>query len=373
MEKDIVHVDLPRKKIVKRPLLFGIIASLVVALVAGGFAFSKLRSRPQGSPNVEVLAQTNNRPGGFTMDEEAKNIGVLLMGYGGPGHDGGYLIDAIQLAYIDFEKVRINLISIPRDLWVTSLGSKEMKINGVVAANSSGKKGDELIQTGAPVLKNIVAQVTGLPVDYYMAVDFVGLDRAIGITLDGIDVEIAETLDDPWYPIRGEEQNLCGKSPEEMQEVHAKYSGFELERQFECRYEHLVFEKGTERMEGGDALKYVRSRHGSAEGDISRGRRQQEVLLAIRKKLFSINALDKLPGFFDEMIKNVHTDVDLGLVEYLQPMLEHSNGYEIKRINLATTNVLDTGNIGGAAVLLPKAGNNDWTQTHGYILEEMGK
>ena len=62
-------------------------------------------------------------------------------------------------------------------------------------------------------------------------------------------------------------------------------------------------------MEGGDALAYVRSRHGSAGGDFSRSKRQQELLLAIRTKLFSLEALENVPRFFKELI--AHTDTDL--------------------------------------------------------------
>ncbi len=240
--------------------------------------------------------------------EELKTLGVLLLGYGGAGHQGGYLTDAIQVLFVNFEKEKTALISIPRDLWVKLPNGQEGKINSILA--NSVKKANSATDKAENV-KSVVSNITGLKINYFVAIDFVGFQRTIGINLKGIDVEVGQALDDPWYPISGEELNTCGKSSEEVAELSIKYSGFELERQFPCRFEHLHFDKGIVHMEGGDALKYVRSRHGSAEGDVSRGRRAQEVLVAIGKRLFSLNALDYIPAFYDSLTKHVSTDLDV--------------------------------------------------------------
>lgn len=302
----------------------------------------------------------------------SSHLGILLLGYGGAGHDGGYLSDAIQILYMDFEKARINLISIPRDLWVKLPNGSEMKINAVVA-NAATKKA-ELIKSGAPALKKLLFKITGVQIDYFVGIDFVGFQRAIGINLDGIEVETAETLDDPWYPIQGEELNTCNMTPEEMDEAHAKYSGFELERQFTCRYKHLIFKKGIVHMEGGDALEYVRSRHGSNEGDISRGRRQQEVLAAVRKKLFTLGALDKLPGFFNEMAKQIQTDINLEIVNYLLPALKKSREFKLQTINLSTANVLSASNSNANGfILVQKEGGFRWEEVQNYIKTQLSQ
>lgn len=52
------------------------------------------------------------------IPKEQKVFNILLMGYGGPGHDGAYLTDTIMLARIDTENKKVLLISIPRDIWV---------------------------------------------------------------------------------------------------------------------------------------------------------------------------------------------------------------------------------------------------------------
>ena len=195
-----------------------------------------------------------------------------------------------------------------------------------------------------------------------------GYKRAIGINLGGIEVNVPKTLEDPWYPIKGEELNPCGYSPEEIADLTTKYSGFELERKFECRYEHLLFEKGLVKMEGGDALKYVRSRHGSSGGDFSRSQRQHAVLKAIKDKVFSLEALDDAPGFFKEVSANTTTDLDLKIVKYLAPAIKSSQDFEIKSLVLSTDNVLSSSkSSNGQFILKPKAGLDQWQQVHQFV------
>ena len=71
-------------------------------------------------------------------------------------------------------------------------------------------------------------------------------------------------------------------------------------------------------MDGETALQYVRSRHAEGEegSDFARGRRQQEVLLALKARLMSKDIylnpgeLEKLYGAFDEA-----TDMDMNIGE----------------------------------------------------------
>lgn len=303
------------------------------------------------------------------VDTDLTTLTILLVGYGGVGHQGGYLTDAIQVLYLNFDKRKIALISIPRDLWVRLPNGQEAKVNTVLL---TGSQKTNLVASGAENLKSVVLNILGLKVDYFVGIDFVGFQRAIGIELKGIEVEVGEVLDDPWYPITGEELNTCGKTSQEVAELTEKYSGFELERQFPCRYEYIHFDKGIVHMEGGDALKYVRSRHGSSKGDISRGRRQQEVLKAIAQKLFSLNALDNIPVFYDSLTKHVSTDTDLESIKYLAPLLKSLWGIEVININLSTDNVLSLSSTKlGQSILIPKEGIGKWDKVRSFIEEQI--
>lgn len=341
---------------------------VAVSAIASYVFFSKKLPAAETQATENILEPTK-----LDIDaqppEELKTVSFLLLGYGGAGHQGGYLADVIQLVHINFNTAQVALISIPRDLWVKLPNGQQAKIN---QALTLGNNPNQLIQSGGEVAKQMAGIVTGLPVNYFIGIDFVGFQRLIGGNLRGIEVNVSETLDDPWYPISGEELNPCGKSPEEVAELTAQYSGFELERQFECRYEHLYFEPGLTRMEGGDALKYVRSRHGSAAGDFSRSQRQHEVLEGIKTKALSLEALNDAPAFFQAASQHVTTDLDLEVVQYLTPAIKAANDFQVNKIILSTQNVFTSGQSpNGQSILLPKQGLGQWQQVHEFIQAEL--
>ena len=291
-------------------------------------------------------------------------IGILLLGCGGAGHQGGGLSDVIQLLYIDKSKEQTALISIPRDLWVKQSSGKESKINGAWVLGGNKNQ----ITSQAQTAKQIVSQITGLPIQYFISVDFVGFERLIGQDLKGIEVNVSEPLVDNWYPIKGEELNTCGLTAEEVGELTAKYSGFELEKQFPCRYEKLNFQPGINKMQGGEALKFVRSRHGSNGGDFSRARRQHELLEAISKKLISLEAVKNVDKIYQTMTQNVNTDLDLDGARRLAAALPSLPSFSLTRISLTTENVLSSG---PSSSLIPRAGANNWTEVQQYLESQL--
>jgi len=272
-------------------------------------------------------------------------VNIALVGHGGAGHAGGGLADSILLVSLDISEKKAKIVSIPRDLWF------------------DGNKVNDTFAQSPEKLIGAIEKITGLHTEYFMSVDFVSFKRAIA-TIGGITVDVPETFDDYFYPIEGEELNTCGFSPEKMQEVHEKYTGFELEKQFACRYEHLHFEQGPVHMEGGDALAFVRSRHsGQHGGDFARSERQHALLLALRDKLFDLDVLKDIPNFFDEMIKFVSTNLDVDAITKIAEMIINPKEYEIDHIYLTTENVLNEGkSSGGAYILYPKAGMENWEE-----------
>jgi anionic cell wall polymer biosynthesis LytR-Cps2A-Psr (LCP) family protein len=302
-----------------------------------------------------------------TLEDDDKNLSVLILGFGGAGHQGGYLADVIQLARFDFEKNKIFLISIPRDLNITLEDGNTRKINSIL---SYGMTGDNPLKNGGELSQKYISAVTGLPIKYFTAVDFNGFKRAIGYELNNIQVQVAQTFDDPWYPIEGKQLDPCGHSPEEIAEMTNTLSGFELEKQFACRYEHIHYEAGTVTMEGGDALAYVRSRHSTS--DFDRSRRQAEVLTAMRDKLFSLKALNNIPGYYKSFTKHISTNFDLETLEYLAPLFVNAKEMEVVSINLSTANVLTNSN-NGSYGLVPQSGANNWSGIHNYIQSEINK
>jgi polyisoprenyl-teichoic acid--peptidoglycan teichoic acid transferase len=357
----------------KKKLL--VIFSLIIMIISAVSTFVYVREGEKnrgGEIGPQVLsAQESNLDDGNLNDldqvkniDDVKTLSVLLLGYGGPGHSGAYLTDAIMIAHFNFETKKLAFISIPRDLWVTLPSGKSGKIN---QAFTMGDRSD-MIHSGAQISKQMAEIITGIPIDYFVSIDFVGFQRAIGIELKNITVDVPVTLEDRWYPVLGRELEPCGKTPEEIAELTAKLSGFELEKQFPCRYDHILFPAGKNTMHGSEALAYVRSRHGSPGGDFSRSQRQKALLLGVRDRLFELDALGNIPGFFRQMIAHTNSDIDISMIEFLSPLLRTARDLEVIEVTLSTANVLKTGrSSSGQSIILPKSGMNDWGEVKGFV------
>jgi anionic cell wall polymer biosynthesis LytR-Cps2A-Psr (LCP) family protein len=271
------------------------------------------------------------------------------------------------LAYIDTAKKQLTLIHIPRDIWVslpTGDTPVSAKINAALALGTKSSNyptkdvGKDAVIRGSYLSRQAVKQVTGLTGNFVIGIDFNGFAGAIN-ALRGIDVAVAKTLNDPWYPIKGKELELCGKTPEEVTILSNTLSGFALEKEFPCRYEPLYFEPGVTPMDGDTVLKYVRSRHSTS--DFDRGIRQQEVLIAIMKKLIKLKSLETIPSFFSTLGRAVKTDLTENNITEAAVVLAQLPNYKLTTIGLSTANVLQsTTTKTGASALLPKAGEGNW-------------
>ena len=144
--------------------------------------------------------------------EEKSVYNILLLGYGGGNHDGTYLTDTMMLVHVDIKAKKLGMISIPRDIWVklpTKSGQDfHEKINSVYQMGlypdnyPDIKVSGEGDQAAADLVKAAVTQITGLPVDNYLAIDFDGFMKAVDL-LGGVDVSVIKTFDDYEYPVDG--------------------------------------------------------------------------------------------------------------------------------------------------------------------------
>lgn len=352
-----------------------IILGLIVTLASSVATYTYFSNNKQDESNgtseeQQVAVQDETFEFDESLADNENSLNILLLGYGGAGHSGGFLTDVIQVVHLDFENSKVAFISIPRDLWVKLPNGNSSKIN---QAFTLGDRKDP-INSGAAVSAQMVETVTGLPIHKFISVDFNGFKRAIGYELKNIKVNVPETLDDPWYPIGGKEQDTCGISPEEVASLSTQFSGFKLEQHFECRYEHIYFEKGINTMDGGDALAYVRSRHGSDGGDFDRSQRQQALLLGVRDRLFELEALENIPGFFKQMIAHTNTNLTVDSIKQLAPKLLEAKDYKIINITLSTANVFTSSQSNsGQYVITSRSGENDWTIPRAFVQAELAK
>ena len=129
-------------------------------------------------PSTQLLGPLNG----------SDRVNVLMVGYGGPGHDGAYLADSIQILSIDPETDTTVTIPIPRDLWIEGIAAlpQNGKVNEVFAQGYIN--GDESLDTAGALMADVLSTVTGLEIHHWLSIDFTGfremVDAVGGVTID---------------------------------------------------------------------------------------------------------------------------------------------------------------------------------------------
>lgn len=312
----------------------------------------------------------------------------LLLGYGGGVHEGTYLTDTIMVAHLDIKTKKATLFSIPRDLWVrlpTKSGADfHTKVNAVYQHELFPKDYPDLKKIST---KNVISQITGLPLDGFVSVNFEGFTKAIDI-LGGIDVEVQKSFTDPEYPITGKEKELCDKDTEELfkkaepfitpgfnpdernqqfkdnpkLEEFVKNASSSPELAFPCRYEKLEFKAGINHMDGINALKFARSRHSPDDGgDFNRALRQQLVIEGVKNKVINLGFFSKIIPLMNEFKKDVKTDIGLDIIKKFVSQADRSKEYKITTFVLTDENVLKNAvSDDKQFILIPREGIDNW-------------
>lgn len=240
-------------------ILFFIVAFFVVLGITKVVLWGQSFMRETGLTPLTIVKLLVNTGVDLTSYDGRTNI--LLLGVGGGSHAGADLTDTILVVSLNTKKKKTAMISVPRDLWSDTLKDK---VNSAYHYGEEKKAGG-----GLTIAKVIVEDAVGLPIHYVLLIDFSGFESVIDI-VGGIDITAPNAFTDPEFPIAGKEEDLCDGDPE-----------------FACRYESVTFAQGSQHMDGEQALTYVRSRHaeGDEGSDFARGRRQQEVIVALAQKL----------------------------------------------------------------------------------------
>lgn len=302
---------------------------------------------------------------------------ILLLGYGGGRHEGTYLTDSMMMIRIDLKKKSAAMISLPRDLWVkipTNSGADfHAKINaayqmGLFPRTYPDLKNDYKSKQGAgDLVKYVSSQILGIPVDYYVAVDFEGFTRAVDI-LGGVDVTVARGFDDPEYPIDGKETDPCGLEGDNLNDA-VKQATKEPQLAFPCRYENLHFDAGLQHMIGATALKYVRSRHSEQDGgDFGRAARQQRFLEAIKVKVISIGFIPKIIPLLDELDTHIRTDIPFEIINKFIGESNNANDYQLTSLVISEKNyIIPSVSADRQYILIPKPGIDQWQEVHQWV------
>ncbi|HWF29432.1 MAG TPA: LCP family protein [Mycobacterium sp.] len=299
--------------------------AMAVAVVIGtGVAWNNVRSFEDG---IFHMSAPSLGKGG---DDGA--IDILLVGmdsrtdaHGNPlsaeelvalraGDEEATNTDTIILIRIPNNGKSATAISIPRDSYVAVPGGGKTKINGVYGQTREAKRtslvkaGDSTedaaaqgTEAGRDALIKTVADLTGVTVDHYAEIGLLGF-ALITDALGGVDV--------------------CLKEP-----VFEPLSGAD-------------FPAGQQRLDGPQALSFVRQRHELPRGDLDRVVRQQVVMASLAHKIISSKTLSS-PATLKRLEAAVQRSVVISsgwdVMDFVQQMQKLAGG----NVAFATIPVLD--------------------------------
>lgn len=158
------------------------------------------------------------------------------------GSDEGARTDSIILVHVPGNGGKAVMMSIPRDSWVAIPGHRKNKINASFSINATPTQGN------AKLLVDTVEQNTGVRIDDYVEIGFAGFASVVD-SLGGVTIDVPFDMND-WR------------------------AGINLK-------------KGTQTLNGANALGFVRARYSDPRGDIGRAERQRQFLSAIMSKALS--------------------------------------------------------------------------------------
>ncbi|MDP2789691.1 MAG: LCP family protein [bacterium] len=318
-----------------------IVVAAVVAITAIGLGWKLLKVSGtvfDNGADTSVFGQLGKLilPGDRELKQDAKHrTNILLVGYGGVGHEGPYLADTIILASLDNTTKEVGMLSIPRDFLVDLPGYGYRKINNALAfgMTEENPKGGDVLITKA------VEEVTGQTVHYFARVDFNGFKQAVD-AVNGVDITVDTAFKDFEYPT------------------------------YNYGYQTIAFEIGKQRMDGERALQFTRSRHGTnGEGsDFARSVRQQKLLFALQEKARSVGTLTnpgKISGLIDTLGAHVSTTFELWEVMRFANLAKEFSPDRVATRVLETTadSVVRAGTgIEGAYIIQPRLGLGNYAE-----------
>lgn len=296
---------------------------LLAAVVLGSAIYYRVLANKQRvitenySPQPEVFKPEVSGVNFLAQTDPFDNlVNILLLGCGGPDHPGGGLTDVIQVLSINPIRKKALIFSVPRDLYVDIDNFGFHKIN--TAYNLGQQLGHG---QGGILVKKEIEQVLGIPIHYYIKVDFNGFVRIVDL-LDGIDVCVDRSINDPAHDI------------------------------------YIL--SGCQEMDGQKALAYVRSRYSTS--DFDRSSRQQKTIFAIKEKALKLNFLLnplKINQALAILVGSLNTDIKISEMKQLSQLMAG-----LKKDQMATyvldnrkDQLLYSTSRNGAYVLLPVGGD----------------
>ncbi len=275
---------------------------LVVTGSAGAFVAWYRLGNNVGVLDVSGQLDPKERPAKVAEDARAQNILVI----GSDQRDGkaalkvsGQRSDTTIVLHLAADRESAVLVSIPRDSMVEIPACQ--REDGSMTSPTTQRFNTAYSLGGTACTIRTVEKLTKVRIDHHIVVNFAGFKDMVN-ALDGVEICLPEDVDDP-------------KS-------------------------HLQLEAGRHKVQGQQALAYVRTRTGLGNGsDLSRIDRQQAFLSSMVKKASSSRLLlrpDRLFRFLDAGTKSLTTDPGLAGLGDLRELASSVRGLKTQDVSFVT-------------------------------------
>lgn len=309
-------------------LITAVLAFTVVRNLVNSWDMTNLPGSPQinaSDPNLpgnggdsSLPLQASEGPIAEPWDG-ASRISVLVMGLDYRDWESGETprTDTMILLTMDPTTRTAGMLSIPRDMWVEVPGFDHAKINTAYYLGEIYN-----LPGGGPALAmETVEAFLGVPIKYYAQVDFSAFVRFID-EIGGLKLNVPEEIKvDPIGP---------GNT--------------------------VILEPGVQILPGDVTLAYARARY-TEGGDFDRASRQQQVILATRDQILSLNMLPtlitKAPKLYAEISSGISTNLSLDQVIRLANLALQIDADHIKRGIIGPDVVMNSTSPDGLDILIP--------------------
>lgn len=299
----------PRPRRPRWVKITGIAAAVLLlgVLAFGGYWLWRLQS----NITTSALGAGGVRTEG-PVDDSKDRLQVLVLGsdtrsgkngqYGTADQSSGYgQSDVMMLLDISADNNHVNVISFPRDLLVDVPTCKDRTTNQQHDARQNVMINSAMADAGIGCAVDTVNKLTGMEVDHFMMADFNAV-KELSNTVGGVDVCVNAAVSDP-------------------------ESGLRLPQ-------------GTSQVQGDQALAFLRTRHGFADGgDLGRIKAQQSFLASLTRKLKADGTLgdpQKMLSIADTMTKNLTVDDGLASVPTMLTLAGRLKNIDPAKVNFIT-------------------------------------
>jgi len=281
----------------------------------------------EASPGEPPAVSPPNQVAGATPIETpetmSSRITVLLAGIDSTPTRTHALTDTLLVVSVDPQAKAGVMASVPRDLARFPLWNGRTfngKINSLMSY--ARRNPAEFPDGPTTTLVKEVGFLLGVPVHYYAAVNLAGFVTLIDL-VGGVTVDNERAINDPGY------------------------GGWT-----DGRPVGFLLPAGKQHLDGQEALAFVRSRKGAGDNDFTRARRQQQLLLALQRRMTEPAMLPRLPSILAAAGDTVRTNFPASRLSEMLNLAASIDDQDVDRVVLGPPYATNP-NDGSGYILVP--------------------